>query len=191
MVGGDKLLSDRQTHIYHTPYTHRAPVRGRWETAGSLDTVELGFTRRQTRLLCEDDGGRQSPFRQTNTHTPPPPHTHTHTEFQLQDGGGPAGRYGGVGMGRETNSSLVSLFVQATNGPLVESFEYHFRQTAAARLALHVGYVQSHENVIYNVDAVSSLIHDFLTNTRRQNACLLYTSPSPRDSGISRMPSSA
>ena len=46
-------------------------------------------------------------------------HTHTHTEgereFQLQDGGGPAGRYGGVGMGRETNSSLVSLFVQATH----------------------------------------------------------------------------
>ena len=107
------------------------------------------------------------------THIHPPPHTHTHTEFQLQDGGGPAGRYGGVGMGRETNSSLVSLFVQATNGPLVESFEYHFRQTAAARLALHVGYVQSHENVIYNVDAVSSLIHDFLTNTRRQNAFLM------------------
>ena len=26
---------------------------------------------------------------------------------------------------------------------------------------------------------------------RRRNACLLYTSPSPRDSGISRMPSSA
>ena len=33
--------------------------------------------------------------------------------------------------------------------------------------------------------------NDFAINTSKQNSCLLYTSPSPRDRSLSRMPSSA
>ena len=42
-----------------------------------------------------------------------------------------------------------------------------------------------------NQEVVDSMMYDGLTDAYKGNACLLYTSPSPRDRQKSRMPSSA
>ena len=43
----------------------------------------------------------------------------------------------------------------------------------------------------YEADNTPSTVNELLYFTAYNMPCLLYTSPSPRDSGISRMPSSA
>ena len=52
----------------------------------------------------------------------------------------------------------------------------------------------THRNVIFRNDKVPDDAYDFIrfpTSEMLWRACLLYTSPSPRDATLSRMPSSA
>ena len=48
--------------------------------------------------------------------------------------------------------------------------------------------IQLYQNQVFVTDNVEGIVPEFLTLLR---GCLLYTSPSPRDRSISRMPSSA
>ena len=44
---------------------------------------------------------------------------------------------------------------------------------------------------IYSIEDLAQLIHDLKNSNIEADICLLYTSPSPRDGLLSRMPSSA
>ena len=46
-------------------------------------------------------------------------------------------------------------------------------------------------NQTYNMHQIGVVLKGYQINNAMENACLLYTSPSPRDSCASRMPSSA
>ena len=52
-------------------------------------------------------------------------------------------------------------------------------------------YVSTTDRVKAWMDPDGSTLHIQFNNPARHNACLLYTSPSPRDRTRSRMPSSA
>ena len=73
--------------------------------------------------------------------------------------------------------ALVLALVQATL-PLLGTFNGN------ARL-MHVAHTTAWGQFIFLTLAIACLAHAMLSN------CLLYTSPSPRDATLSRMPSSA
>ena len=48
-----------------------------------------------------------------------------------------------------------------------------------------------HKKPTENLETLMKALTEMLDDTSQENNCLLYTSPSPRDRSISRMPSSA
>ena len=55
----------------------------------------------------------------------------------------------------------------------------------------HAGYTTKLNAAIAGTDLEGKSIEEILKNLDMNNSCLLYTSPSPRDGLLSRMPSSA
>ena len=68
-------------------------------------------------------------------------------------------------------------------------YDISVEESNAADLVIHDGPATSPPDDC--VGAKSFYIHSFQDDYNRVVSCLLYTSPSPRDSGQSRMPSSA
>ena len=83
-----------------------------------------------------------------------------------------------------TSSSRAALFNAA--GQLVAS--------ASAPLAIrypHDGWVEQDPLAIWESQRQAMALLEAELTPEQRNACLLYTSPSPRDATLSRMPSSA
>ena len=86
-----------------------------------------------------------------------------------------------------------------TYGTNASTAQYHGIHVAGTACGRHYGWAQ--ESNIYNIAVTdpwpsgqqlgSLLIYDYLRAFHQSKACLLYTSPSPRDLSTSRMPSSA
>ena len=81
--------------------------------------------------------------------------------------------------------SETVILENGTRGDLVE---YYSAQLIPLALVIdHEGYVVAKENTGTPLDRWKS----FDNAIEKANNCLLYTSPSPRDRSLSRMPSSA
>ena len=78
--------------------------------------------------------------------------------------------------------------LQAQHAPHAKAYQLH--AMILKRQGQHDKAIECLEQSL-SLDPNSSEIHNNLANSYRHKRCLLYTSPSPRDRGRSRMPSSA
>ena len=92
-----------------------------------------------------------------------------------------------------TPNRLIILFEGLQKKVVLKSEEIKGPNVNAPKVALE-GFIKS--NSILNKDLFKKKIdkgefYFFKTKSKKINTCLLYTSPSPRDATLSRMPSSA
>ena len=89
------------------------------------------------------------------------------------------------------------MFVQTQNTPNPNSLKF-----VPGKKVSKIGPVEvldlkdTNNELIRNILSINGILsvflyEDFLSVNKRNNICLLYTSPSPRDGLLSRMPSSA
>ena len=91
---------------------------------------------------------------------------------------------------KDSGSMYSSINVYYNNGPSLEEIEPIIKSLQHTRYNVQEDYHESKETEPFIVDGFILTTHRF-SSTSRTIDCLLYTSPSPRDATLSRMPSSA
>ena len=86
-------------------------------------------------------------------------------------------------MPRETNLLRVKLVAHTL-------LDVQIQETALSPVIVSHPFTNSGISALRNEDGSLSMV-DLINNSDDCTSCLLYTSPSPRDSQLSRMPSSA